>query len=81
MKYYKGQQVYCVNNDNEWFTAAMLEVGKLYIIEDINPINNVVYLKDIILYGYDEDRFMSLEEFRRDKINKIRERCSKLEIK
>ena len=65
--YNKGDKVVCINNDN---VEDRLTLGKVYIIVLYNYNYDSVLLGDD-LYNYHYHRFISLKEYRKNKLNKI----------
>jgi hypothetical protein len=78
MKLKKGDIVIYINHNNEWHVPSMLKIGEKYIIDHISVYKNSI---DIIVngvkYPYNINRFISLDEFRRLKIEKIKNEIQK----
>jgi hypothetical protein len=56
----------------------IIEIGKIYIIKDIFKYGDDKILIKINVdenFYFNKDRFISLKEYRKQKINKINEKC------
>jgi len=76
MKFKLGDIVIYISHAEDWYQAARLEIGKKYIVDNISISNDTLYVKGKI-YGYSDNRFISLEDFRRMKLEKIKDEISK----
>ena len=79
MKYKKGYIIIYCNHGDEWFQPAKLEIGKKCIVNSVSNLGNDLYVSDS-MYWYDESRFMTLEQYRKLKLLKIKNKIKNYEI-
>lgn len=75
MKFKKGDIVICVSNSGDWMTDAHLKIGGRYTIKNVYDTNRDIniYLEETKFdYPYNKNRFITIEEYRALKINKIK---------
>ncbi len=72
-----GDRIVCINDS---MAGLLLEINKIYIVDFIHDsvLIDVVDTKYNEIGYFNKNRFISLLEYRRKKLEKI---CSKLEIK
>ena len=71
-----GQKVVCIS-DNPYIIFK-LQAGKIYEIKSKAPSNDLVELKEHPFNAINSNKFLSIPDYRRLKIQKIKERiCSK----
>jgi hypothetical protein len=81
MKFKKGDKVVCINNEyiNGDGLVAELEINKSYTVKNFHnsPVFDTILLEELDHFRYNINKFISLEEFRILKIQKIRNEIQK----
>ena len=74
-----GDVIICIDQKHTNYTTTLTYGKKYYVISTFPGWKGVRIMNDINVFGdYFSERFLSLLEFRKKKLEKI---CSKLEIK
>jgi len=73
MDFKVGDIVVYISHKEEWHGDAKLIIGKKYEILMIIPVRDNYYVKlKNEQFDYSIDRFITLQEYRRQKINKLK---------
>lgn len=74
MKFKKGDTIICINNDQneDWFKQSLMDIGERYIVKKSD--GKILFVEGIkSIYPYSCKRFVTLQEYRINKIQKIKD--------
>jgi hypothetical protein len=73
-----GEKVVPIDDGLNKVYSGGLKLNKVYIISKISNCGNLCHLKEKYYFRFSKDRFKSLTQIRKEKIEKI---CSRLDTK
>ena len=73
-----GDKVICIDSGINDVISACLKLNKIYTISKIPIYGNTCNIEEKEYIRFSKDRFKSISQIRKEKIDKI---CSRLEIK
>jgi len=68
-----GDKIICLDDAD---ASRPIKKFNIYNVKKINTFNNCILLEEIYDYWFDSERFILFSEFRRTKIEKIKERIN-----